>query len=48
MTAANDRMKQIGCYESKQMPIEQIIANTAAAAQTQTYAVTSPIGTAFI
>lgn len=36
MKAADDRMREIGCYETNQIPIEQVIANTAAAAQTQT------------
>lgn len=38
MKASDDRMKEIGCYETRQMPIEQVIANTAASAQTQTMA----------
>lgn len=43
MKASDDRMREIGCYESNQMPIEQIIANTSAAAQTQTMAFASTI-----
>lgn len=48
MTATDERMREIGCYETKQMPIEQVIANTAAAAQTQTMIVAPPSSTPFV
>jgi hypothetical protein len=42
MKASDDRMREIGCYEVQSMPIEQIIANTAHAAQEQTRAAQPP------
>jgi len=45
MKASDDRMKEISCYESQQISIEQMIVMTSAAAQTQTMAVASPMPT---
>lgn len=45
MKASDDRMREIGCYETEQMPVEQIITLTSNAARAQTLAVASPIST---
>jgi len=45
MKASDDRMREIGCYESRQIPIEQIIAATFDASNAQTLAVSTPLPT---